>query len=79
MDNLVKMVDNFQSVPAEEISQDLFADFMNKIAIWDEYGISRDAYLACPDSDKRDKINKYYFDMKSRSSSGKRIFYFFFW
>ena len=33
MDNLVKMVDNFQSAPAEEISQDLFVSFMNKIVI----------------------------------------------
>ena len=77
MDNLVKIVDNFQSSPAEETSQDLFVDFMNKIAIWDYYGMNRDVYLACPDSDKRDKINKYYFDMKSRSSCGKRIFFFF--
>ena len=79
MDKLVQMVDNFQSAPAEEIIQELFVNFMNKIAIWDYYGMSRDAYLACSDSDKRDKINKYYFDMKSRSSSGKHIFYFFFW
>ena len=75
MDKLVKMVDNFQSAPAEVISQKIFVNFMNKIAIWDYCGMTRDAYLACSDSDKVYKINKYYFDMKSRSSSGKRTFF----
>ena len=71
MDNLIKTADNFQSTPAEEIRQDLFVEYMNKIAIWDYYGISRDVYLACSENEKREKISKYYFDMKSRSSSGK--------
>ena len=78
MVSLIKAADNFQSAPAEEIKQDLFVEFMNKIAIWDYYGISRNAYLACSENNKREKISKYYFDMKSRSAGGKVYFLFLF-
>ena len=77
LDNLISTADNFKSAPAEEIKQDLFLKFMNKLAIWDYYGVSRDAWLALSDLDKIEKINRYYFDMKSRSSSGKNCFILF--
>ena len=69
MDNLIRAADNFQGSAAsvEEIKQDLFIKFMNKIPIWDYYGVSREFYLALHDAEKREKITKYYFDMKSRS------------
>ena len=78
MDNLIGAADNFKSAPAEEIEQDLFLDFMNKLAIWDYYGISRYAWLALSDLDKREKMHRYYFDMKSRSSGSKNLFSFLF-
>ena len=78
MDNLISAADNFKSAPAEEIKQELFLDFMNKLAIWDYYGVSRDSWLALSDLDKREKIHRYYLDMKSRSSGGKNLFSFFF-
>ena len=69
MDNLIRAADNFQGSAAsvEEIKQDLFIKFMNKIPIWDYYAVSREFYLALHDAEKREKITKYYFDMKSRS------------
>ena len=79
MHNLIKAADNFQASPFEEIDEQLFMEFMNKVPVWEYYGISREVYLSCSDSDKRDKINKYYSDMKSRSSGGKHFFIFFLW
>ena len=78
MDTLIMTADNFQSAPAKEIKQKLFVEYINKIARWDYCGISRDTYLACSDSDKREIISKYYFDMKSRSAGGKFIIFFCF-
>ena len=78
MDNLISAADNFKSAPAEEINQDSFLDFINKLAIWDYYGVSRDAWLALSGLNKREKINRYYFDMKSRSSGGKNHFFLLF-
>ena len=50
-----------QASPFEEIDeQQLFMEFMNKVSVCEYYGISREVYLSCPDSDKRDKTNKYY-------------------
>ena len=77
MGNLISAADNFNSAPTEEIKQDLFLDYMNKLPIWDFFGVSKDGWLAISDLDKRDKIHRYYFDMKSRSSSGKNLFSFF--
>ena len=78
MDSLIKSADNFhQLAPGEEIKQELFVEFMNKIAIWDYYGVSREAYLTLSDVEKRERISKYCFDMKSRSSGGKTYFLFF--
>ena len=48
---------------------------MNEVPIWDYYGISREVYLSCSDSDKRAKTNKYYSDIKCRSSAGKHFFF----
>ena len=74
MDNLIKLADNFQASPFEETDEQLLVEFMNKVPVWEYYGISREVYLSCSDSDKQDKINKYYSDMKSRSSGGKQFF-----
>ena len=78
MDALTKTADNFQPARAEEIKQELFVEFVNKIAIWDYYGVSREAYLALSDIEKRERISEYYFGMKSRSSGGKTYFLFVF-
>ena len=68
MENILKAADNFQVTSVEEqtINETLFLEFMNKVTIWD--------YLALSEAEKCEKINKYYFDMKSRSIVGKNIF-----
>ena len=55
MDNLIRAADNFQGSAAsvEEIKHDLFVEFMNKIPIWDYYGVSRASYLALHGAEKR--------------------------
>ena len=49
---------------------------MKKVAIWDYFGITKQVYLAMSEQEKRDKISKYYSDMKSRQSTGEFCFIF---
>ena len=81
MENILKAAENFQVAPVEEtINESLFLEFMNKVAIWDCFGISKAHYLILAESEKRDKITKYYLDMKNRSNMGKMgIFCFLFY
>ena len=59
MDNILKAAENFQVAAVEEsINESLFLEFMNKVAIWDYYGITKAHYLTLGESEKRDKINK---------------------
>ena len=50
---------------------------MKKVAIWQYFGITKQAYLAMSEQEKRDKISKYYSDMVSRQSTGE-LFHFLF-
>ena len=59
MENILKAAENFQVAAVEEsINESLFLEFMNKVAIWDYYGITEAHYLTLGESEKRDKINK---------------------
>ena len=59
MDNILKAAENFQVAAVEEsVNESLFLEFMNKVAIWDYYGITKAHYLTLGESEKRDKINK---------------------
>ena len=73
MDSLIKVAENFdqKSSIEEPLDQKLFVEFMKKVAIWDYYGITKQAYVAMSEQEKRDKISKYYSDMKSRQSTGE--------
>ena len=72
MENVLKVAENFQAATVEEsINESLFLESMNKVAIWDYFGISKAHYLTLAESEKRDKIIKYYLDMKSRNNTGK--------
>ena len=72
MENVLKVAENFQAATVEEsINESLFLESMNKVAIWDYFGISKAHYLTLAESEKRDKITKYYLDMKSRNNTGK--------
>ena len=79
MENILKAAENFQVAPVEEtINESLFLEFMNKVAIWDYFGISKAHYLTLSESEKCDKITKYYLDMKSRNNTGKMYIFLFF-
>ena len=59
MENILKAAENFQVAAVEEsINESLFLEFMNKVAIWDYYSITKAHYLTLGESEKRDKINK---------------------
>ena len=73
MDSLLKVSENFEQV-SNEFDEKLFVEFMKKITIWDFYGISKEQYLAIPEQEKRVKISQYYFDMKSKQSTGEFVF-----
>ena len=79
MENVLKAAKNFQVAPVgQTINEGLFLEFMNKAAIWDYFGISKAYYLTSSESEKRDKITKYYLDMKSRNHTGKMSIFLFF-
>ena len=72
--------ENFQVAPVEEtINESLFLEFINKVAIWDYFDISKAHYLTSAESEKRDKVTKYYLDMKSFNNTGKMDIFLFFY
>ena len=78
MDNLMKAVEVFeQSSDEPTFDQQLFLKFMKTVVIWEYYGITKQAYLALSEQEKRDKISKYYSDMVSRQSTGEFLFILF--
>ena len=79
MENILKAAKNFQVAPVEEtINESLFLEFMNKVAIWDYFGISKAHCLTLSGSEKCYKITKHYVDMKSRNNMGKMYIFLFF-
>ena len=79
MANILKAAENFQVATVEDsINERLSLEFMNKVAIWDYFGISKAHYLTLAESEKRDKITKYYLDMKSCNNTGKMYIFLFF-
>ena len=75
----MKAAESFEKTTSaeENFDENLFIEFMNKVAIWDYFAISKAHYLTLSEQEKRDKISKYYSDMKSRKSGGKHIFVIF--
>ena len=69
MDSLLKASENF-----EQVDEKTFIEFMKRVTIWEYFGLSKDSYLALPESEKRVKIHQYYFDMKSKSAGGEFSF-----
>ena len=79
MESILKAAETFQVAPVEEtINESLFLEFMNKVAIWDYFGISKAHCLTLSGSEKRYKITKHYVDMKSRNNMGKMYIFLFF-
>ena len=75
MDSLMKVVENFEQKTSieESIDEKLFIEFMKKVPIWDYFAITKEIYLSMSEQEKRDKISKYYSDMKSRQSTGEFV------
>ena len=72
MDSLIKAAENFeQTSTVENFDEKIFLQFMKKVVIWEFFGITKQAYLALSEQEKRDKISKYYSDMISRQSTGE--------
>ena len=68
----MKAAENFEQATVEEtFDENLFIEFMKKVAIWDYFAISKQTYLSMSEKEKRERISKYYSDMKSRQSTGK--------
>ena len=78
MENLMKAAENFEQATVEEaFDENLFIEFMKKVAIWDYFAISKQTYLAMSEKEKTDRISEYYCDMKSRQSTGKQYKFFY--
>lgn len=51
---------NFADIIEEKIDENLFLEFMKKVAIWDYVSISRQNYLALLHQEKEKVIKQYY-------------------
>ena len=69
----MKAAENFEQKTSieESLDEKLFLNFMKKVAIWDYFAITKQTYLAMSEQEKREKISKYYSDMKSRQSTSE--------
>ena len=69
---------NFESETTveETFDENLFIEFMKKSTIWDYFAITKAHYLTLPEEEKKDKISRYYLDMKSRKIGGKTFLFF---
>ena len=67
MDSLLSASENFDQVNFDEKT---FLEFMKKVTVWEYFGLSKDSYLALPESEKRIKISKYYTEMKNKAIGG---------
>ena len=63
---------NFESETTVDVTFDenLFIEFIKKVTIWDYFAITKAHYLTLPE-EKKDKISRYYSDMKTRKIGGK--------
>ena len=67
MDSLLSATENFEQ---DNFNEKTFLEFMKRITVWEYFGLSKDSYLALPESEKRLKICQYYSNMKSKSADG---------
>ena len=71
MDSLLSASQNFEQASFDEKT---FLEFMKQVTVWDYFGLSKDSYLALPESEKRIKISKYYIEMKNKAiGDGKSV------
>ena len=74
----MKAAENFVETSIEDnFDETLFVDFMKKVPIWQYYCITKQAYLEMSEKEKRERISKYYSDMKNRQSTSEFYSFFF--
>ena len=58
MDSLMLATANFESETTveETFDENLFIEFMKKVAIWNYYALTKAHYLTLPEEKKKDKI-----------------------
>ena len=71
MDRLLNVTENFQQADFDEKT---FLDFMKQVTVWEYFGLSKDSFVALPESEKRIKISKYYIEMKNKTTGGNGEF-----
>ena len=73
MDTLIKASESFDQADFDEKT---FVKFMQRVAIWDYYGLRKNDYVALPESEKRIKIYQYYIDMQQKNTGGEFVYLF---
>ena len=68
MDSLIKASESFDKVDFDEKT---FVKFMQQVAIWDYFALSKSEYIALPEHEKRNKIYQYYIDMSEKNAVGE--------
>ena len=71
MDRLLNVTENFEQADFDEKT---FLDFMKQVTVWEYFGLSKDSFVALPESEKRIKISKYYIEMKNKTTGGNGEF-----
>ena len=63
---------NFESETTveETFDENLFIEFMKKVTISDCFAVTKAHYLTLPEEKKKDKMSRYYSDIKSRKIGG---------
>ena len=74
MDALLKASESFDQADFDEKT---FVKFMHQVAIWEYFGLSKNDYVALPESEKRTKIYQYYIDMKQKGCGGECFLFLF--
>ena len=73
MDSLIKAAESFDQA---DFNDKTFLKFMQQVAIWDYFGLSKNEYVALPESEKRTKIYQYYIDMQQKNTVGEFCYLF---
>ena len=73
MESLIKASESFDQADFDEKT---FVKFMQRVAIWDYYGLRKNDYVALPESEKRIKIYQYYIDMQQKNTGGEFVYLF---
>ena len=74
MDALLKASESFDQADFDEKT---FVKFMQQVAIWEYFGLSKNDYVALPELEKRNKIYQYYIDMKQKGDGGECLYFVF--